>query len=291
MSCITAFASPFCVTTYVEEILSRLWIFWKSLVLKKLVDGLDFSVRLNACKLLMNERHKMAYTSRLLIFVSILIAPCLAIADFTGKCVGVSDGDIISVIKDGKAVNVRLEGVDCPEPQQDYGTKARQFTSDMVLDKEVAVRENEQDRYGRTYCRVTVSGRDLNLELVKAGMAWHYKAYSKEKALADAEAEARQAKIGLWSMPNPTPPWDFRKGKDFGDAVAAEAIEPRGETLGDLTVYVTKEGKEYHRQDCAALKEGKTPMKLSEAHENYEPCKICTPPAMPIENNDDLLIK
>jgi len=46
---------------------------------------------------------------------------------FTGKVAGVSDGDTISVMRGGKAVKVRLYGIDCPEKKQPYGTKARQF--------------------------------------------------------------------------------------------------------------------------------------------------------------------
>jgi endonuclease YncB( thermonuclease family) len=37
---------------------------------------------------------------------------------FTGKVVGVSDGDTISVMRGGKAVKVRLYGIDCPEKKQ-----------------------------------------------------------------------------------------------------------------------------------------------------------------------------
>lgn len=48
----------------------------------------------------------------------------------------------------------------------------------------------------------------LNLELVKAGLAWWYAHYAKhDSRLADAEAEARKGRRGLWSDPNPVPPW------------------------------------------------------------------------------------
>ena len=67
-------------------------------------------------------------------------------ADFTGKCVGVSDGDTIFVMNEGKAVKIRLEGVDCPESHQDYGTKAKEFTSSMVFGKDVTVKEKDKDQ-------------------------------------------------------------------------------------------------------------------------------------------------
>jgi len=62
---------------------------------------------------------------------------------------------------------------------------------------------------------------DANLEQVKKGMAWVYKQYASDPAYFEAEDEAKKAKVGLWSQPNPTPPWEFRHGgksKSFGDS-------------------------------------------------------------------------
>ena len=67
--------------------------------------------------------------------------------------------------------------------------------------------------------KVLAGGRDVNLELVKAGMAWHYKYYERDqspenrKQYAGAEVEARKARRGLWEMVSPTPPWDFRRSQ------------------------------------------------------------------------------
>jgi len=58
---------------------------------------------------------------------------------FTGKCVGISDGDTISVLRDGKAVKIRLEGIDCPEKRQAFGKRAKQFTSDLLFGKKLKV--------------------------------------------------------------------------------------------------------------------------------------------------------
>ena len=61
---------------------------------------------------------------------------------FTGKLVGVSDGDTISVIRGGQAVKVRLHGIDCPEKKQPFG-------------RQVTVRVQTYDRYGRTVATFT----------------------------------------------------------------------------------------------------------------------------------------
>ena len=64
-----------------------------------------------------------------------------------------------------------------------------------------------------------LSGKDINLEQVYSGMAWHYKKYQGEQSQADrikyseAEVEARNARRGLWQEPDPIPPWEYRKSK------------------------------------------------------------------------------
>ena len=60
--------------------------------------------------------------------------------------------------------------------------------------------------------RVLVADQDVSLELVKAGLAWHYKQSSRDPVLAEAEVEARMGKAVLWSMPGVVPPWERRVG-------------------------------------------------------------------------------
>ena len=98
-----------------------------------------------------------------------------------------------------------------PERGQAFGARAKQFTSDLVFGHEVTIEPRDVDRYGRTVARVYVDEKDVSLELVKAGFAWHYKQYSSDPALAQAESRgARKAKSGLWADPHATAPWDFR---------------------------------------------------------------------------------
>jgi endonuclease YncB( thermonuclease family) len=151
---------------------------------------------------------KKTFLGPLLLLIIIL---ALYAETYTGKCVGVSDGDTITVMKAGRAIKVRLEGIDCPELGQDFGTRAKRFTSAMVFGKDVQVKEISRDRYNRIVARVYVDGRDLSLELVRVGLAWHYKQFSSDTVLAVAEEQARRTKQGLWSMPNPMPPWEYRR--------------------------------------------------------------------------------
>jgi endonuclease YncB( thermonuclease family) len=92
---------------------------------------------------------------------------------FTGKVVGVSDNATIKVMREGRAVKVRLYGIDCPERKQPYGTKAKQYTSEMVFGNEVEVRIKTTDGYGRIVGEVILpDGSSLNKELVYVGLAW-----------------------------------------------------------------------------------------------------------------------
>jgi len=56
-----------------------------------------------------------------------------------GKVVGVTDGDTIKVLKDGKQVKIRLASIDCPEKSQPYGRAAKKFTAGLVAGKIVKV--------------------------------------------------------------------------------------------------------------------------------------------------------
>ncbi|MCS7309384.1 MAG: thermonuclease family protein [Armatimonadetes bacterium] len=139
--------------------------------------------------------------------------------DFVGRVVGVSDGDTIEVMRAGRAVRVRLEGIDCPESGQAYGTRAKQFTSELVFGKEVAVQVRGTDQYGRILGEVILpDGRSLNRELVRNGYAWWYRRYSNDPVLQQLEEEARRERRGLWRDRNPIPPWEFRRERRRSDS-------------------------------------------------------------------------
>jgi len=133
-----------------------------------------------------------------------------------GMVVGISDGDTITVLHDGKGEKIRLYGIDTPEEHQAFGKKAKQFTSGMVYGKTVEVEIKDTDRYGRSVALIYIDGQSLNEALVKNGFAWVYRKYCKEAFCDDwlnLEIVARYGKVGLSSEPNPIPPWEFRHGK------------------------------------------------------------------------------
>ena len=89
---------------------------------------------------------------------------------------GVSDGDTITVLDDAKTQHkIRFAGIDAPEKGQAFGERSKQSLSALVFQKRVEARCHKKDRYGREVCAVFVSLRDVGLEQIHAGMAWHYK--------------------------------------------------------------------------------------------------------------------
>ena len=58
-----------------------------------------------------------------------------------------------------------------------------------------------------------IEDQAINTVMVRMGMACWYRGYDKTEELENAERYAKENKIGLWTDPNPTAPWDWRKGK------------------------------------------------------------------------------
>jgi endonuclease YncB( thermonuclease family) len=164
-------------------------------------------------------RYVVRIAGRVLWVALVLLIPAFdafpASDDFSGKVVGVHDGDTITVLWDRTPVKIRLKGIDCPETGQDFGSRAKSVTSELAFGKVVTVHPTRKDRYGRTVADVILpDGRILNRELVRRGVAWWYRRYAPhDTSLARLEAEARAARVGLWSQPDPTPPWDWRRDR------------------------------------------------------------------------------
>lgn len=135
-------------------------------------------------------------------------------ADTVWRVVSVHDGDTVRALDpDKREHRVRLHGIDAPEVGQAFGTKSRDGLRTLVMGKVVTVDHRGEDRYGRTLARLEVDGRDVNREMVAAGLAWHYVRYSDDASLAAAEVEARAAHRGLWADREPVPPWEWRAGE------------------------------------------------------------------------------
>lgn len=149
------------------------------------------------------------------LFILLLLASCVAFAaTITGKVVGVADGDTFTLLTaENRQVKIRLHGIDCPEKAQPFGTRAKQYTSELVFGKQVRVEITDTDRYGRIIAIVYAGRTNLNESLLLAGYAWHYARYDHNAAWASLEQQARRNKAGLWVDINAIAPWDWRKAR------------------------------------------------------------------------------
>lgn len=200
------------------------------------------------------------------------------------KVIAVKDGDTIELLKDGKPVRVRLLGVDAPEKNQDYGTVARQFTSDLCFGKFVNLVVDGQDRYGRTVGTIILpDGKSLNQELVRKGYAWHYKAYSHDETLAQLEIEARNNHRGLWEKPKAVAPWEFRKSRrQPNNAAVTRANLPQpSDAARKVFICASTGATTYHlRQSCSLLKRCKAGLETvtrgtAVVNQRRTACKVC----------------
>lgn len=161
--------------------------------------------------------------------------------------------------------DVRILGIDAPEPGQPFAEEARAFVRDLAVGREGYLRFRARNAAGEMVSRVYVGGHDIALELLRAGLAWRLPSATykpRAEGLADdltaAEAEGRAAKRGIWSQPGAISPWEFR-----GVPAAAVASEPFGELtgLGGATDRNTSQ-RSGADHECAVAKDPTNPQQL-----------------------------
>lgn len=141
-----------------------------------------------------------------------------------GQVVAVADGDTVTVLDAQRQRHkIRLAGIDAPESRQAYGQRARSSLKDLLDGRQVQVSYDKTDRYGRLVGKIELEGRDINLEQLRRGLAWHYKKYEAEQSpedrqlYAQAQEQAQAARLGLWRDGQPLAPWDYRQQKRQAD--------------------------------------------------------------------------
>jgi endonuclease YncB( thermonuclease family) len=136
--------------------------------------------------------------------------------NWSGRVVGIRDGDTLTILREGRGVSVRLDEIDAPELGQAYERQSRQSLAGLCFGRIADVREQGQDKYGRVLGRVSCSGTDVNAEQVKRGFAWFYAQYGKDFSLREFESSARARRVGLWAESDPVPPWAYRHERSNG---------------------------------------------------------------------------
>jgi micrococcal nuclease len=122
------------------------------------------------------------------------------------KVTKVNDGDSIEVTLDSGPARVRMSAIDTPEFDQPYGsTSSAALKVLLPLGSAVELEVVTQDSFKRlvaTVWRVADGKRvNINEEMLRQGHAWAYRRYMSDARFCDLEAEARDAKRGLWAQP------------------------------------------------------------------------------------------
>ena len=123
----------------------------------------------------------------------------------------VTDGDTVKVAGNDEKMIIRLVGIDAPEtskkknePGQPFSRKSTKYLASLVLNKSVEVKSYGTDRYGRILGVMFVGDKNVNLEMVKAGLAEVYRGKPADgldlEPYWNAEAEAKKAGTGMWAL-------------------------------------------------------------------------------------------
>ena len=215
---------------------------------KKLVSDSREKVKEN----LVNTRQFCRFKKAVLVAVSAVLSFVTACdgkphispssSDLVGRVVKVSDGDTITILETpvGAAPRadrpvqhkIRLQGIDAPEKSQAYGDAAQRYLAGLVAGQEVRVAWNKRDKYNRILGTVYIKRAEVNLAMLRAGYAWHYKKFDSTPAYAQAESEARAARRGLWAGLDPIPPEQFRHGRARTSAAPPGGARRLAEPLG-----------------------------------------------------------
>ena len=175
-----------------------------------------FQMIMKKIKLLLN---KMKFPELILISV-LFLSSCNAIwpeesnlNSTTGKVIAILDGDTYDILLHGnKTLRIRMEGIDAPERGMPFYRVAKNYLGKLCFEKNVRLETTGKDNRGRTLAFSYLDdGTELGHEMIKAGLAWHFKKYSADPVLSNLEIEARNSKLGLWADVHPMPPWDNRR--------------------------------------------------------------------------------
>jgi endonuclease YncB( thermonuclease family) len=169
-------------------------------------------------------------------------SPALAAAaneTLRAKVVAYGSGTAFAVLDEHeKLKRIKLTGVDAPERTQRFGAQATQLAGEWLGVRSIEIAIDKKDKEGRIHGRVSVDGRDVGLELIKAGLAWCDPADAGDvPAPVSAQyarecTQARAQRRGLWIDPNPIPPWDHRKIPQFAPLPGAE--RPAGKSCQEI---------------------------------------------------------
>ena len=141
------------------------------------------------------------------------------------KVLNCNDGDTCKVEISGVSFNVRLADIDAPElshrkaiSSQPFSRQSTDKINELVKGRRVILKQVSTDMYNRPIVEmIDESGRNINITMLELGLAEIYRggrtSQPKNQDYIQAEQKAKQAKLGIWSIPVSayTSPYDYRR--------------------------------------------------------------------------------
>lgn len=170
------------------------------------------------------EHHKNRWLfllAALLIFLA-TASHAAPLRTVTATVTKITDGDTVQAVTlEGTKLKVRLYGIDAPEmpkgriPGEPFGNDSRNYLASLVGHQTVRVEIRDIDRYRRMVAVLWLGERNVNMEMISAGMAEAYGEYLKQpyrSPFIQAEQEAKAQGKGIWSQgPSYERPSQFRR--------------------------------------------------------------------------------
>jgi len=145
----------------------------------------------------------------------------IAPAMLKGKIARAWGGDNFEVGEKYQLHYFFLIGVDCPEPGQPFFKEARDYLLNTCSEQEIEMEVLRYDELKREVGHAWITNAEgirvnLAIDLLTRGFGWFDEnEFEGSDRYRNAMETARAAKLGLWSQPNPTPPWEhWQKTED-----------------------------------------------------------------------------
>ena len=138
--------------------------------------------------------------------LSLLAVSAVAQSSLPGEVVDVIDGRTLLVAVPAGTIKIELQYIEVPDPGQQLYNAVKYHLRDLVAGKTVTYRPRTILR-DRTIGRLMLNNVDVSQQMLRDGAAWHIpsEASGQEKGefdlYASTEAEAKQEKRGVWSIP------------------------------------------------------------------------------------------
>lgn len=175
----------------------------------------------------------------------------------TEKVLEIVDGDTFFI---GNHQSIRLKGLNAPELENCYGPESQKALENLILNKQVLIKEPVVDPFKRILAIAYIDGKSVNEYLIKNGFAYYRSVNTPELPNLKAASDyAREHKIGIFSpdcyQKEPPDPQCVIKG-NFDDNSDKKIYFLPGCSYYDATVIMRFRGEQWFCSETEARKAG-----------------------------------